>query len=494
MKFSSEGASRRAPLLMGIFLLALLVNAALGLKFGLNKPMVSDAQLYLQIAQSVADGDGYRLREGFWPDAPTMSRAPGWPFLVSVALQVMRGIAPDLLMRCLNLLLNSLVAVLVAMLAMRVIGYGLSVIGVKPQAFSLANNGGPTTPTWFNACGLVAALLYIFYPVALYEAYEGMSEILFLALALSGTILLLGQWDRRLISDRLKASPSLPSAATHVYTTHASQSNNSVALMWSDVCGLMSLFSGFLLLGLSCLVRPSFILWIGFVGVIVIGYWLWVIGRKMKNFILSWPVVCSLLSGVFCVVLFLAPSFLWAVRNYHVCKHFPVLSTLRGQTFYGGNNPVVAGTREYWGYWVFPNNIPGEKTMYELSRTKSEYEVDAYYFEKGKTFVKEHWRNMPLLLLGKIVRAYVPVPWKFSWAAMMVAVFRCGLYILAGLGLWFLWGKLDVYFKIILTAIIATNLALVLTFYGYNRFAFEVDPFLIPFAGASLCLLVRKDT
>jgi hypothetical protein len=168
-----------------------------------------------------------------------------------------------------------------------------------------------------------------------------------------------------------------------------------------------------------------------------------------------------------------------------------VLSTLRGQTFYGGNNSVVADTLEYWGYWVFPNSIPGEPPMVELAQTMSEYEVDAYYYNRGLGYLRAHLFQAPRLLLGKLIRAYVPMPWKASWGAYAVGVYRVVLYLAAVFGFAWLWRGLDRRYGLVLGAMLWTNALTVLLFWGCARFAFPLDPFLLPAAGFAAERLAR---
>ena len=405
---------------LGIVLLAAVaVNLAAGLAFGLRKPMASDAFYFLSIGRSLSEGAGFVLREGFWPEQPTMSRAPGWPFAISLALRGCKGCSPDGAMRVLNLALNAGVSVLVALLALRLFG-----------------------SRW---TGWVAGMAWAVHPMALFEALEGNSEILFFALALAGVLLILrrGRW------------------------------------VWL----------GCLFLGLACLVRPNFVLW----GCLAAGL---LVARSGVSLLTrrSRPVIPPRTVALLAVglLLFLLPSGLWAIRNYRVCGDFPVLSTLRGQTLYGGNNPVVAETLEFWGYWVFPNAIPGEKTMYELSRTLSEYEVDCYYTQKGRAFVAANKGAMPRLLLGKLIRAYVPVPWKASPGSYAVGAVRLALYATALAGFFLAWRLMSRAYKVILAAMVLTNVATVLVFYGYSRFAFELDPFLLPLSAYGIIEAVRR--
>lgn len=427
---------------------AIAINLMAGIRFGLAVPMASDAEHYLDIARSLATGHGYTLPHGFWPDAPTMSRSPVWPSTVALALRLLPHANPDVVMRILDLLLNSLVAVLVAILAGKVLR------GINP------------TPVFSSSIPLLSGLFYALYPTPIFLACQGASEIIFLALALAGTILVLGSTPSR--TDLLRES---------------------------DVRGLTSIFLGMLLLGLAALARPNFILWIGFAA-ILFGWHFWRYGNSSEPLLQdrplgrapatqqrnnATPLACFLL-----IILFLLPSCLWAVRNYGVCGHFPVLSTLRGQTLYGGNNAVVAESHEYWGYWVFPDVLPGETRMEILARSLSEYGVDCYYTEKGKAYIRSHLAGMPLLVLGKLTRAYVPIPWKPTAATLFVSALRWLLYGLAWVGLVMVWKRLDVRFKIMLGAMVLTNVATVVLFWGCARFALAVEPFMIPFCALAL--------
>jgi len=254
----------RVGLVLAVVLVtALALNLGLGLKVGLGRAMQSDAHYFLEIAKSLAAGDGYYLREGFWPDTPTLSRLPAWPFTVSLALRLFPGSSPDAVMRVLALALNAFVAVLVAWLAWRLL-----------QS---------------RAAALLAGWAYAVHPTALFLALDGESEVLFLALTLLGTLACMrGGWG------------------------------------W---------WVGAALMGLGCLVRANYVLWLPFAA--VAAFW----GYRRR---LSWPWIRRHSLGVLAgVLLFVAPAGSWALRNYAVSGHAPVISTLRGQTFYGGNNGVL---------------------------------------------------------------------------------------------------------------------------------------------------------
>lgn len=405
---------------VAVFLFALAVNFGLGFKMGMTRPMESDSYYFWELARSMADGDGYRVRDGFWPDAPSMSRLPGWPFLVSVALKMFGDSDPHAVMRATALLVNAFASLSVCILAY------------------LLFRG--------RAIGVVSGLAYVLHPGALFFAYSGLSEPLFVFLVATGISLCLWAWA--VLRERLAG---------------ALQGMSCVAL-------------GAVLLGYACLVRVNFLLW----GFILLGWWIFLIASKSAAGRNSFaPIVLSAL-------LFLAPACFWAMRNYAVCGRFPVFSTLEGQTFYGGNNSIVAEDLEQWGYWVFPDQIPGEKKMREMATAMSELDVSDYYVNKGKCFLRQNWFSLPRLWLGKLTRAYVPVPWKPVLGSYLVSAYRWILYAGVAIGLLLCWREVYVPYRVSLAAMAITSVATVLVFWGCARFAFVFEPFFMPLFGAGI--------
>lgn len=393
-----------------LFVCVLIINSLAGLFYGLNRPMESDAKLFLQIAGSVAAGDGYTLREGFWPDQPTMSRAPGWPVMIAGVLSAVKaigfkGCSDDALMRILCLLLNSINTLLVYALALK--------LGMKQR-------------TATAACGL-----YVFYPTALYHAVSGASEILFITLCLSGLLIALKKDWWLLLSGGL--------------------------------------------LGAAAMVRLNFVI----LPVALIAGYSVMASHLHFN---TRKCIIWMLAGF----LFSAPALLWSFRNYSVCSEFPVLSSLKGQTFYGGNNDVVASFGGNWGYWVFPDSIPGEAPMRELSRKMTEREVDRYYMEKGREHVKRNLIRMPLHCAGKLIRAYIPLPWKWTKGLIILNLYRLSLYVLVTASLWNNWKKLTASYQLFAGGMLLVNTITVLAFWGSSRFTFGIEPIFLPLAAIGL--------
>ena len=195
---------------------------------------------------------------------------------------------------------------------------------------------------------------------------------------------------------------------------------------------------------------------------------------------------------IICAVLFCILPALWMFRNYNLTAKFPVMSTLKGETFYGGNNTKVANDLQYWGYWVFPDEIPGETTKKELASTRSQTELDDYYFNRGKDFVKENLESYPRLLVGKLVRAFVPVPWVPKLTSYGGAVYRILLYFLFFLTLVKSWQKLEHSFSLYLISFAFVSLATVCIFYGSTRFSFPLEALMIPVMVVGLYEKLRK--
>jgi len=404
----------------GIFCLALTAGSAVSASRGISRPMTSDAFYYLSIARSLAAGEGYVLRHGFWPDRPTMSRSPGWPFAVAVVLRVFGPANPDMAMRLLNLALYAAAAAMVFALAAKVIGN--------------------------MAAALCAGAITAMHPVGLHLADEGASEPLFVVLALAGTLIMLGGWKRA------------PAGAG--------------------------------LLGVATLVRPNLVLFAVLWPIALLARRRPAADRGPDSE--SWKRAAGPALAVAAgIVLFLVPPTLWAVRNWRVCGRFPVLSTLQGQTFYGGNNPLTARPGEYWGYWVFPDFIPGERSMRELAAEMDEQAVSEYYMRRGLEYLRRNVRQWPVLAAGKLVRAYAPVPWKRTALSVGASIFRWIFYALAVLGMVAGWRRTNTAYRAIFPAFAGSNVISVLIFWGCARFAFPLDPFLAPFVGAGLRSAVR---
>lgn len=292
-----------------------------------------------------------------------------------------------------------------------------------------------------SAAAFISGLAYSLHPTGLKLAYSGLSEILFILLVTIGLLILL-----------INARSHLPK------------------------------FIGFLILGCSSVVRANFVLFIPFV-LLFFGI------SSGRRVIFSSK---RLLANLICVAILLLPMSIWTIRNYSVSGQFPVLSTLSGATFYGANNPIVANNLEYWGNWIWPDFIPGEVTMKEMARTMTEIEVQRHYSQKGMEYVLNNLFIMPRLLLGKFIRAYVPVPFKPDWQSYVASLFRWFLYAGSILGLAVSWKETAIKYRILFLSMLFVNISTVLIFLGNARFAFEIEPFAIPFFSMGVTHLISK--
>ena len=240
-------------------------------------------------------------------------------------------------------------------------------------------------------------------------------------------------------------------------------------------------YCGVLLAGAGVLARPNFVLlpavllaWNAVFRPTRLAQWrnlrLWVIGGA----------------------LFTLPAALWVARNYAVTGHFPILSGMEGETLYGGNNERVATDLSVWGYWIMPNEIPGEKTKRELTQTRTEWELNSYYHDRAMQFIRANWYALPRLMVGKLVRGFVPVPWV-PLPASYIAFFFRGCVYAAFIALGFSWRERNEDYTLVVGAMFLVTLATTLFYYGTYRFTFCIEPFLFPFIVAGAANAWRTD-
>jgi hypothetical protein len=229
--------------------------------------------------------------------------------------------------------------------------------------------------------------------------------------------------------------------------------------------------AGALLLGLSVLARSNFLLLPATLAVVATVHRPGLF-RHWRSFVLP-------------VAVFLLPAFLWMLRNYMVSGAFPLLNAMEGETFYGSNNSRVTTDLRYWGYWVFLDDIPGETPKQQLGRRMTEADLNQYYRNKGLAYVRENWFAYPRLVLGKVIRGFVPVPWVPLATSYLACMARVMLYLL------FLWSwRARVLrsepFGLFLAAVLLVVVVTTVVFYGNFRFTFCLEAFLMPCAAVLL--------
>jgi hypothetical protein len=273
---------------------------------------------------------------------------------------------------------------------------------------------------------VIAGLCYAIYPVSLALTSGGFSEIPYVFLAATGILMIL--------------------------------------------LGGKLLYPGVLVMGLAPLVRSNFIALPVMVALAALA------ARHLLppfSWARMWPRF-AVLAGLFWL-----PSAMWIVRNYALSGDFPVLSTLEGEALYGANNDRVASDLADWGYWVMPDGIPGELPKRVLAQSMSERQMDRYYHGKAVAFLKQHWFELPRFEVGKMIRAFIPVPWVANWTSYAVFFFRALLYAAILLTLPALRAS-DPRYRLIVTGMFLVVLLTVLVYYGTYRFTFCAEVFMIP--------------
>ena len=189
---------------------------------------------------------------------------------------------------------------------------------------------------------------------------------------------------------------------------------------------------------------------------------------------------------VVCVIFFSLPI-VWMARNYAITGRGLLLTTVEGETLYGGNNSVVANQLEMWGYWIVPDQPLGEPTKRELALTRREIEVDDYYHGKAIAWMKANRSQLPRLWLGKLVRSFVPVPWRPQAASYLSFGYRAILDFLFVLLIPKWRRRMDPRYILIFGAFSLATLATTLVYWGVYRFAHcFVELLFVPFIAVGL--------
>jgi hypothetical protein len=231
------------------------------------------------------------------------------------------------------------------------------------------------------------------------------------------------------------------------------------------------LYIGAFILGTAALVRTNFVLVpVAFCGLALLSP----SGRHSNRMNLRRLCLACIIA--------LVPSSLWVVRNAFVTHRFPVLSSIEGETLYGSNNDVVAGDLQYWGFWVVPDQIPGEIPKEQLARDLgSSLALSNYYHRQAISWIEANLRSLPRLELGKFVRAFVPIPWVPLTISYIAFFCRFILYVLCLALLRFWWPVIDRIYLLFCSAMLAVHIITTAIYYGSSRFTFcWVELFLLP--------------
>lgn len=183
----------------------------------------------------------------------------------------------------------------------------------------------------------------------------------------------------------------------------------------------------------------------------------------------------------------LLPAAIWITRNYALTGRFPLLSSIGGETFYGANNERTASDLNFWGGWVFPDAIPGETPKAVLARRlPSDLALSDYYYSRGMAWIRNNVARLPRLVLGKIVRGFVPIPWANSPSPQEYMAFcsRLVLQVLFLITIPFWWPGMNRQYLLFLAALGISHLITTVLFFGLVRYTFcFLEVFTVPCVG-----------
>ena len=219
-------------------------------------------------------------------------------------------------------------------------------------------------------------------------------------------------------------------------------------------------WGGVLTLSLLPLVRPNFApLWIVVTALI---WWLQFHNRSPFVFANKRRLIAAAL-------LFYIPSAAWVVRNYWVSGAFPVLAGTASMTFYGNYNPLSATPGLGFGSWVGPDSIPGEEKTVSLSRRMSEVETLRYWDLKGKEFIAQHWKVVPLLMVAHVVHPVLPSladrSHKYSFWLLRLLLYAATFMAVRQGAV-----RLDSWFAVLLTCSVLVSAVTIVLYSGDGRY------------------------
>jgi 4-amino-4-deoxy-L-arabinose transferase-like glycosyltransferase len=119
----------------------------------------------------------------------------------------------------------------------------------------------------------------------------------------------------------------------------------------------------------------------------------------------------------------------WTIRNYQVFGAFVPLASGSGDVLLGGNNQTVATDPNYYGYWLFPDNLPEYRN--QLKAPNDELIRDRLEIKLALEWIKSHPDRWWYLIHSKFRRLWTPLlqpnsPWLFqigtlvTWGPVLV--------------------------------------------------------------------------
>jgi hypothetical protein len=100
----------------------------------------------------------------------------------------------------------------------------------------------------------------------------------------------------------------------------------------------------------------------------------------------------------------------------------------------------------------------------------SPLEINDYYHDRAVAWLRANKAAIPRLYLGKLIRAFIPIPWIPTLASYAAFSYRFLLDVLfLALAPWW-WGRVDRRYLLFLSAMFVVNLVTVVVYWGVFRF------------------------
>ncbi len=339
-----------------------------------------DANGYWHLGERIAAGEDYSI---YSPPRHVL-RMPGFPALLSIPIRYCSS--PFLCARILLTIVGTIACALVYLLSKTLYD---STVGLTAMSLSA-----------------IAPALIGFTPLIL-------SETLFAA-GLLGSLIA--------VACLLQGAGWLtPATLRHLPSEHdarSSQRSHRRTLGWALATGL--------LIGMTCYVRPSWLLAAPVLAVAIV-----VLSPDKP---LAWAAAVVMTTAT---LLTLVP---WGLRNQRVTGHFVLTTLWVGPSLYDGLNPSATGESDM--AFFDRDNLMGQGM--------SEYDVDRHYRAAARNFVVQDPQRAVELALIKLWRFVKPWPNAAQFSgllpALVIAGFTIPVYVLTAWGCWtsrtYAWGWL----------------------------------------------------
>lgn len=369
--------------LAAILVVALAVRLAAGAWWQSRLPAgqafgFGDSEGYWVLARTIATGKPYAYGE--WQ----VFRTPGYPAVLA-PLFLIANDPPVLWGRILSALLATSAVAAVAWLARLLFDARTSV---------------------------VAAAIAALYPEAIAVGAFVLSEAPFtplMLLQLGCWVKAWGQWTEQVEREGSISRSEMSTIKISTVTV--------ATVRWSMIGGIVA--------GLATLMRPSFLLFVPFAGVIGLG----VTHDRRRHLLIT-----SVMLGTLCLTL--TP---WWVRNYRVSGRFVPTSLQVGASLYDGISPRATGASDM----RFVDGFVEEQRQADAESPVPlvglfEDRLDARMRRAAVEYARQHPRRVLELAATKLLRMWSPIPnageFRSPWLRLMLALSYAPVLVLAVIG------------------------------------------------------------